>query len=269
MLDVHAPHKSTHTWTDFFIHMGTICLGLLIALGLEQAAEYVHRQHQRHQLEQDLRAEGIQNLRIAIANLDSMDILDAWQAQQIEELDRASAEGRAPRYIPRPPGYQGYRLPSEAVWTVAENSTTLSLIPRAEADQFAHPYALARLAAGDVQSWNHLMDERSQILDGTSAFVPMSRFSTGGTYDLSHMTKENLARFRDVTVRIDVAARGLEGMTANFYNFTWGTLHGYTDDENFRRKAGAFDTVLHGGTAGLLKKFPIPDENSTSPTEDK
>jgi hypothetical protein len=83
------------------------------------------------------------------------------------------------------------------------------------------------------------------------------------------MTRENLARFRDVTVRIVVAARGLEGITANLYNFTWGTLHGYTDDENFRRKAEVFDTVLHGGTAGLLKKFPIPDENSASPTGDE
>ena len=38
MIDVHPPHKPTHTWTDFFIHIATICVGLIIAIGLEFAA---------------------------------------------------------------------------------------------------------------------------------------------------------------------------------------------------------------------------------------
>jgi len=41
----HPPHKSDHTWTDFFIHIGTIILGILIALGLEQFVEYLHHRH--------------------------------------------------------------------------------------------------------------------------------------------------------------------------------------------------------------------------------
>jgi hypothetical protein len=269
-MEVHPPEHPIFTWKQFFIHMTTICLGLLIALGLEQSVEALHRHHQRHQLEADLRSEGIHNLHIAIANLDSIESLDAWQAQQVEELDRASAEGRAPRYVPRPPGYQSYRLPSEAAWTVAESSTTLNLLPRAEAEQFAHPYSVARFVADDVPRLNHLMDERSEILDGASAPTPMSRLSTGNIYNLSHMTKEDLARFRDVTASLVAAARGLEVDCANLYAFTWGTLHGYTDDENYRRRAEVFAALVHdGGTAGLLKKFPIPDENSASPTEDK
>jgi hypothetical protein len=32
MLDVHAPHEAVHTWRDFFIHIATIGLGLLIAV---------------------------------------------------------------------------------------------------------------------------------------------------------------------------------------------------------------------------------------------
>ena len=34
MLDIHPPHTPTHTWKDFFIHIATIGLGLLIAVGL-------------------------------------------------------------------------------------------------------------------------------------------------------------------------------------------------------------------------------------------
>jgi hypothetical protein len=103
MLDVHPAHHAASTWRDFFIHMATIVLGLLIAIGLEQTVEYFHRQHQRHQLEEDLRAEGIRNLRNAIETIDVVDGLFRWQTQQALELDRAEAEGRTPAYIQPPP----------------------------------------------------------------------------------------------------------------------------------------------------------------------
>ncbi len=45
MLDVHPPHEAAHTWKDFFIHVGTICVGLLIAIGLEQTVEFFHHRH--------------------------------------------------------------------------------------------------------------------------------------------------------------------------------------------------------------------------------
>ena len=37
MLDVHP----THTWRDFFLHLATITIGLLIAVGLEQTVERI------------------------------------------------------------------------------------------------------------------------------------------------------------------------------------------------------------------------------------
>ena len=48
MLDVHPPHEAAHTWKDFFIHIATICVGLLIAVSLEQTVELFHHRHQRH-----------------------------------------------------------------------------------------------------------------------------------------------------------------------------------------------------------------------------
>jgi hypothetical protein len=46
MLDVHPPHKSLHGWRDFFVHLATITIGLLIALGLEATAEWMHHRHE-------------------------------------------------------------------------------------------------------------------------------------------------------------------------------------------------------------------------------
>src|SRR6185437_483876 len=78
MIDVHAPHGGLHTWKDFWIHLGTIALGLLIALGLEQGVEYLHHLHQRHQLEASLLAECRINKDRAEANFSGFDDLMKW-----------------------------------------------------------------------------------------------------------------------------------------------------------------------------------------------
>ena len=56
MFDVHLP-RHTHTWRDFWIHLGTITVGLLIAVGLEQGVEKLHHLEQGSQLAQDLQKE--------------------------------------------------------------------------------------------------------------------------------------------------------------------------------------------------------------------
>jgi hypothetical protein len=42
MIDIHPPHHGGITRRDFFIHLFTVVLGILIAIGLEQAVEYLH-----------------------------------------------------------------------------------------------------------------------------------------------------------------------------------------------------------------------------------
>ena len=46
MLDVHPAHHAASSWKEFFIHIATIVLGLLIAVGLEQTVEYFHHRHE-------------------------------------------------------------------------------------------------------------------------------------------------------------------------------------------------------------------------------
>ncbi len=61
MLDVHPAHHAASTWRDFFIHIATIVLGLLIAIGLEQIVEYFHHRHLAHQAREQLLIERTQN----------------------------------------------------------------------------------------------------------------------------------------------------------------------------------------------------------------
>jgi hypothetical protein len=57
MLDVHPPHASVHTWRDFFIHIATIVVGLLIAIGLEQGVERLHERHEARDTREALQRE--------------------------------------------------------------------------------------------------------------------------------------------------------------------------------------------------------------------
>ena len=60
MLDVQPPHQSVHTWTGFFIHIGTIVIGLFIAVALEQSVEAINRHSEAAALREDLRQESRQ-----------------------------------------------------------------------------------------------------------------------------------------------------------------------------------------------------------------
>src|ERR1700744_2409199 len=91
MIDVHAPHQSTHTWSDFLIHIATIVVGLFIAIGLEQAVELLHRSHQRHQLQEDLRTEA-ENNRTIIAHDLRMQDLEPWFDRAINAVASAAPQ---------------------------------------------------------------------------------------------------------------------------------------------------------------------------------
>ena len=50
MSDVHPPHEASHTWKDFFIHIATITIGLLIADASHERAHLRIQQHCRHNM---------------------------------------------------------------------------------------------------------------------------------------------------------------------------------------------------------------------------
>ncbi len=56
------PEHGIHGARDFFLHLFTITIGLLIALGLEAGVEAVHHRHQREQAETLIRQEIQDNL---------------------------------------------------------------------------------------------------------------------------------------------------------------------------------------------------------------
>jgi hypothetical protein len=57
MLDVHPAHHAAGTWRDFFIHIATICVGLLIAISLEQTVERIHQHYELRETREALERE--------------------------------------------------------------------------------------------------------------------------------------------------------------------------------------------------------------------
>ena len=79
MIDIHPPHHAATTKRDFLIHLSTVVLGILIAIGLEQTVEYFHRRHQLH----ELREGEIADARLFLHDVDEN---RAANTRQIEDL---------------------------------------------------------------------------------------------------------------------------------------------------------------------------------------
>ena len=160
-MEVHPPHHPLHSWKDFFIHIATITVGLLIAVGLEQSVEALHHRHQRHQLQEDLRAEAEQNRLVIARNLKMRD-LEPWFDGAMEAVDKAvPQQGKMRLVLSRPPCIPGtvgtaavrYFAPSEAVWTTAKESGLVALLPVEESRMYArlgHNYVLLAAVRDDV-----------------------------------------------------------------------------------------------------------------------
>ncbi len=61
MIDVHSPHERISGFRDFLLHLLTITIGLLIALGLEGCVEWWHHRELRNEADDRLRQEIIDN----------------------------------------------------------------------------------------------------------------------------------------------------------------------------------------------------------------
>jgi len=130
MIDVHAPHETTHTWTDFFIHIGTIAVGLLLAIGLEQAVEALHHQHERDELIVAMRAEA-QNNRPVFENTISRNVERlAWGRSLVAALTQATPKnGMVDVILPPHQPIPAAPNPARATWTIAKTNGKAALLP--------------------------------------------------------------------------------------------------------------------------------------------
>jgi len=139
-MEVHPPDRPIMTWKQFLVHMSTICLGLLIALGLDQTAEYLHHRHQGHQFEEDMRMEAERNLELIAVDHKALHNQAGYYQSCRMALAAARPEGGKWRVeLPSPPGpvsLMVFNSPSVAVWTIGKESQLVPFISASRARLF-------------------------------------------------------------------------------------------------------------------------------------
>jgi len=152
MLDVHAPHKVLHTWKDFFIHIATIVIGLLIAVGLEQTVEYFHHRQQVAEIRRSLAEERRLNEVMFTSACNEFRRYAPILLGSLQTLTYLRTHPAAPA-SQWPGRFSFYILTirfQDSAWKAALQSAALEYMPRAEVRSYSDVYA--RLAAVSDES---------------------------------------------------------------------------------------------------------------------
>lgn len=139
MLDVHPPHEPLYSWRDFFIHLATITIGLLIALSLEGCVEWQHHRHMVHEAETSLHREIQENSKNLQATLDDLHKQQDALAQDIVVLKKIIANPKVTNRDPMSIGFHisGFKSVS---WKTAQSTGALSYMPYDRAQEYSSIY---------------------------------------------------------------------------------------------------------------------------------
>jgi hypothetical protein len=158
-MEIHKP-KAAANWREFAIEIGTIICGILIALGLEQAIEAVHRNTLRHDAREAIRGEIRRNLGI-FARRDHVQRCIDERLQALEALLVSPAAGE---HLPRPlwVGRPQVWSISESRWTASTSGGRTALLSPDEQARYGEVYAAFR-ELDDAErveqlAWAHLRE---------------------------------------------------------------------------------------------------------------
>lgn len=115
-MEVHPPEHPIHTWRDFLIHIATIVVGLLIAIGLEQTVVQVEHHHEVAETRERLHEERETNIAYYKKNL-------FFIRETVGELH---GNVRILTYLKAHPGSTPDQLPGALYWTMSTRSIETS-----------------------------------------------------------------------------------------------------------------------------------------------
>jgi len=139
-MEVHAPHHPLNSWRDFFIHIATITIGLLIAIGLEQTVELFHHRHVVHVARENIRRELEENERQGKEDIKYVqDDADRIKAN-LESARALRADSHALDHGGRLWFKFTWSSLNEAAWRSARDSGALAYMPTDEVQRYADAY---------------------------------------------------------------------------------------------------------------------------------
>lgn len=191
-MDIELPEKPIHSVKDFFIHIFTITVGILIALGLEQAVEAYHHR----QLADEARANIITELRDNKHNLDSVRNGIPKVLKEPQETLKLVNQALAHSLTKTPP--MGLHLDlvtlTSTSWTTAQAVGALSYMHYQEVKEFSEAYQV---------------QQRFEAVQKTAFDATVSAISTVGEskVGMEKWSNQDLQNARQALERCDTADR--------------------------------------------------------------
>jgi hypothetical protein len=162
MLDVHPPHKAIEGVGEFFLHLFTITVGLLIAVGIEAAVE----RHQHRELAAEARDTMTAEIRKNSINVaDALKEIDQEQQKLKDNLDSV----RKVQLNPSDPTSRNLHLDisfnttglEDTGWRTAQVTGALAFMPYGESERYTSIY---RVGEEFLKNQDQLSEDESRIL---------------------------------------------------------------------------------------------------------
>ena len=201
MLDVHPPHEPVHGWRDFAVHLLTITVGLLIALGLEAMVEAVHHHELAAQARENIERELDRNVAHAKANTAKLQsAVDAIDGVLVAVRERRDHPDATERIDPRVgASWDNFE---DAAWLTARESGALSHMPLDEVQKYAGVYARQ----------TELEHRADAIMDGaTLTLAPLFAEAPAAQIPAEN-ARTILSRAADVKVQLMVFKQIVQGL---------------------------------------------------------
>jgi hypothetical protein len=206
MLDVHPPPHAAHGWRDFFVHIATIVIGLLIALGLEQTAESIHHRHQ------------VREARDAIVEERAANQHEFATTTELfrRETKRFQTNLAVLQYLQQHPGAAPDTWPGTISWH--SNITTFSTAAWQTAQNLG---VTARMSPSDVRQLEHLYYQLSEVQASSAErlrAISAARRYTASDADASRLTGAQLANEIELSEALLIAHYRFGGDMRNLHS---------------------------------------------------
>ncbi|HEY6413929.1 MAG TPA: hypothetical protein VIX42_09585 [Edaphobacter sp.] len=186
-MDVHAPHKPIHGVKDFFLHLLTISVGLLIAVGIEGCVE-LRREHKLVREARETMHEEIEynseSMDRTVKTLQQEGVIISKNIETLTRIEENPKDKEAQsKSIDANFSTVGLR---DTAWKTAQTTGALAFMPYAEAQRYADVY--------DTQQ--EFLNQQNKILEDEAQFLGVMAETDFGHGDITkQQASEALERF--------------------------------------------------------------------------
>jgi hypothetical protein len=170
VIDVHAPNEPVMNWRDFFIHLVTITIGLLIALSLEGCVEWQHHRHLVHDAEASLQAEIRNNAKGLPDTMNALHVEQGVLKQDLGVLHEIQKTHKVPHDSSISVNFSIHGF-EDVGWKTAQSTGAFSYMPYDRAQEYSDIY----------ESQDSLKE--SERVAARDAILALSPFFSGGNDD--------------------------------------------------------------------------------------